>query len=38
MTSDSFRQKHMCEFPGSAGALFDPDLIEATLDYDLEPI
>jgi hypothetical protein len=38
MTSDSFRQEHMCEFLGSGGALFDPDLIEAALDYDLEPI
>ncbi len=38
MTGDSFRQEHMCEFIGSGDALFDPDLIEAAMDDDLEPI
>ena len=38
MGNDSFNQEHMCEFSGSAGALFDPDLIQAALDYDLEPV
>ena len=38
MTSDAFRQEHMCEFIGSGDALFDPDLIEAAMDDDLDPI
>jgi hypothetical protein len=38
MTSDAFHQEHMCEFTGSGDALFDPGLIAAAFDDDLEPV
>lgn len=38
MTSDAFRQEHMCEFIGSGNALFDRALIEAAFDDTIDPI
>ena len=38
MTSNAFRQEHMCEFIGSGDALFDRDLVESAFDNDLQPV
>ena len=36
--AEMFRQEHMCEFIGSGMNTFDRDLVEATLDDDIEPV
>jgi hypothetical protein len=38
MSSDDFRQEHMCEFIGTGDALFDPDLVAAAYDPTVKPI
>ncbi len=38
MTSDAFRQEHMCEFIGSGDALLDPAVIQAAFDDTLDPL
>lgn len=37
MGVDSFRQEHLCEFVGGGEAMFDRELVEAAVDWELDP-
>jgi len=38
MGAESFRQEHMCQFTSSGTEVFNRALVEAAIDYDLEPL
>ncbi len=38
MGDESFRQEHMCDFTSTRAEVFDRSLIEAAIDYDLDPL